>query len=163
MYGLAVMVNGLVVVAFSLPVARWAETRLGPRLLAGAVALIGVGVGLHAVADSFWAHAAAVAVWSVGEIAFIPLVPAIVARLAPEALRGTYQGVQQSGWGLAKMLGPALGGVVLAQLGEAALWGGGLAVALLVAAMILALRLGAPREASRQRPEIGHNLPGPLA
>ncbi|WP_245837507.1 MDR family MFS transporter [Rubricoccus marinus] len=144
LYGFAVMVNGLVVVAFSLPVARWAETRLGPGLLASAVATIGVGVGMHALADSFWGHAAAVAVWSLGEIAFIPLVPAIVARLAPEALRGTYQGVQQSGWGLSKMLGPALGGLILAQLGDAALWGSGLALALVVAAVILALRLGAP-------------------
>lgn len=141
-YGLAVMVNGAVVVALSLPVARWAESRLSPRLLAGAVVLIGIGVGMHGLADSLWGHIAAVTVWSLGEIAFIPLVPAMIARLAPEALRGTYQGVNHAGWGLAKVVGPALGGLVLERVSEAALWGGAFWLSVITALVLLWLRPG---------------------
>lgn len=145
-YGLAVGVNGGVVVLFSLPVARWAETRIGPKLLAGAAVVIGFGVAGHAFADSLAGHLAAIAVWSLGEIAFLPFVSVVVARLAPDDLRATYQGVGQASWGLAHMLGPALGGLVLARLGEAALWGGGWALVMAAALGILAYRLGAERE-----------------
>ena len=145
-FGLAVALNGGIVVAFSLPVAKWAETRIGPGVLASAVCVIAVGVALHAVADTFAGHALAVAIWSLGEIAFLPFVPVVVSRLAPENLRATYQGVSQAGWGLAHMLGPALGGLALARLGQGAMWGLGAALALAAAASILTFRLGAPRE-----------------
>ncbi|HIG73748.1 MAG TPA: MFS transporter [Bacteroidetes bacterium] len=144
-FGLAVTVNGGIVVALSLPVARWAETRIGPGLLAGAAAVIGLGVGGHVFADTLGGHLLAAAVWSVGEVAFLPFVPVAVARLAPDELRATYQGVSQAGWGLAHMLGPALGGLTLARVGEGALWGGGAALAGLSALGILAFRLGADR------------------
>ncbi|MEM6326091.1 MAG: MFS transporter, partial [Bacteroidota bacterium] len=143
-FGLTVAVNGGVVVIFSLPVARWAETRIGPGLLAGAAIVIGLGMGAHTLADSLAGHLAAAVVWSLGEIAFLPIVPVVVARLAPDALRATYQGVSQAGWGLSHMLGPALGGIVLARLGEHVLWSGGAALTLAVALGIGLFRLGSP-------------------
>ncbi|MEM1056991.1 MAG: MFS transporter [Bacteroidota bacterium] len=149
-FGWTVAVNGAVVVALSLPVARWAENRIGPVLLAGAAALIGIGLGTHALVDTLAGHMLAAVIWSVGEIAFLPIVPVVVARLAPEALRGTYQGVSQAGWGLAHMTGPVLGGLVLARLGDAALWGCALALSLVAALGVLLFRLGTDRR------EAGH-------
>ena len=73
------------------------------------------------------------------------IVPAILARLSPEDLRGTYQGVNHAGWGLGKVAGPALGGLVLARLGEPALWGGAAALGLGVALVVVGLRLGESR------------------
>ena len=141
-YGAVVGLNGVLVVLLSLPVARWMETNGRPPLLAAAVALIAAGLGLNAVAETPWGYAAGVVLWSLGEIAFLPIVPALVAAEAPDDLRGTYQGVYQSGWGLAHTVGPVLGGVVLARFGAEALWGGCAALGLAAAGLLLALRLG---------------------
>lgn len=141
-YGRVVALNGLIVVALSLPVARWMEARHRSATLAAAVALIGVGLGLFAVADTPAGYAGGVVLLSLGEIAFLPVLPALVARIAPDGLRGTYQGVHQSGWGLAGAVGPVLGGQTFARLGPTALWAGCLALGLAAAAAVVVLRLG---------------------
>ena len=137
-YGLVIGLNGLLVVLLSLPVARWMEARHRPGVLAGAVVLIALGIGTYALAETAWGYAAGVVLWSVGEVAFLPVLPAIVASLAPERARGTYQGVHQSGWGLAHTAGPLAGGAVLTAFGADALWTAGLALCL-VAAVAIAL------------------------
>ena len=143
-YGAVVGLNGAIVVLLSLPVARWMERRHGSGPLAAAVALIGVGVGAFAFADSALEYAGGIVLLSLGEIVVLPVLPALVARLAPDGLRATYQGVHQSGWGLAHMLSPVAGGAILARLGADALWAATLGLALAAAAAVLAFRLGDP-------------------
>ena len=151
-YGLAIMVNGGVIVVVSLPLARWAEAYVGPRLLALAIVLIGVGVGLQSVTQTLAAYVAAIVVWTLGEILFIPILPVLVARISPEHLRGTYQGVYHAGWGLAKMSGPVLGGLVFGAFGSAVLWQACLALGLATALGVLATGLGEPRAAPAPGP-----------
>ncbi|MDX1530491.1 MAG: MFS transporter [Rhodothermales bacterium] len=139
-YGLAITVNGGLVVLLSLPVARWVERRVSGVTLAAAVATVAVGVGLHGVADAFAGYALAVAVWTLGEVAYLPIMPALIARLSPRHLRGTYQGVYAAGWGLAKMLGPVLGGLVFGALGAGVLWASCAAVGFGAAGALLLLR-----------------------
>ncbi len=141
-FGAVLALNGALVVLLSLPVARWLETRHTSGLLAAAAVLIALGVGSYAFAETTWAYAAGAVLWSLGEIAFLPIVPALVAARAPASLRGTYQGVYQSGWGLAHTVGPVAGGQVLARFGADALWGGCLALCLGAAVAIVLLRLG---------------------
>ena len=141
-FGSVLALNGALVVLLSLPVARWLETRHTSALLAAAVVLIALGVGSYAFAETTWAYAGGAVLWSLGEIAFLPIVPALVAARAPVRLRGTYQGIYQSGWGLAHMIGPVAGGQVLARFGADALWSGCLALGLSAALAILVLRLG---------------------
>lgn len=141
-FGSVLALNGALVVLLSLPVARWLETRHTSGLLASAAALIALGVGSYAFAETTWAYAGGAVLWSLGEIAFLPIVPALVAARAPERLRGTYQGVYLGGWGLAHTVGPVAGGQVLALFGADALWGGCLALGLAAAAAIVMLRLG---------------------
>ena len=74
--------------------------------------------------------------------------PSLIARLAPDAMRGTYQGVHQSGWGLAHMVSPVAGGLVLSAFGADTLWACGFGLCLLAAAGVVVLRLGdAPEDA----------------
>ena len=139
-FGLVVTVNGLLIVLVGLPVADWAGRRLTGWPVPAAVALLAVGLALQIPAHTFGAYALCAVVWTLGEMAFLPVVPTIVARLSPEGLRGSYQGVYHASWGGAKMLGPVLGGLVFAGLGSSVLWAAaaGLAGA---AALILALLL----------------------
>jgi MFS family permease len=69
-------------------------------------------------------YAAAIAVWTLGEIAQAPVGPAIVADLSPVARRGSYQGLYLMAWGAASCCAPALGSFILGQWGSSALWVG---------------------------------------
>lgn len=140
-YGLAIAANGGLIVLLSLPVARWVE-RLPPTfVLAAAAVLIGVGFGLTGAADTLPLYVASIVIWTLGEIVMAPVAPALVSRLAPEQLRGVYQGIYHGAWGLALLVGPAAGGLVFERLGEATLWNGCLAAGLIAAAGFAALRL----------------------
>jgi MFS family permease len=138
-YGLAVAVNGLLIVLVSLPLthaaARW------PRFaaMAGASVLLGLGFGCQAFAGGLPIYAAAVAIWTFGEIIGASVAPAVIADLAPVELRGLYQGVFGSSWGLAFFVGPILGGRILQQQGAAALWLGCFGLCLLLALGYLGL------------------------
>ena len=138
-YGLVVTVNGGLIVLVGLPVAAYVGERATTWLVPGAVALVAVGLALVAPARTFAAYAAVAVVWTLGEMAFLPVVPTIVARLAPAGLQGSYQGVYHASWGLAKAVGPVLGGLVLAGAGAAALWLGAAALAALAAVVLAAL------------------------
>ena len=138
-FGLVVSVNGVLIVAVGLPVAAWMGRHQTGWPLPAAVALIAAGLALQVPAASLAGYAACALVWTVGEMAFLPIVPTLVSRLAPDGLRGSYQGVYHGAWGLAKMLGPVLGGLVLAGSGAAALWLGAAALVALAAAGLAAL------------------------
>jgi len=139
-YGLLVSINGGLIVLIGLPVAAWAGNRMLSWTLPASVALIAVGLAMHGPAHTFWIYAIGALVWTLGEMAFLPVVPTIVSRLAPVHLRGSYQGVYHAGWGLAKMIGPFLGGLVLAGYGAMALWLGAAGLVGLAALGLVALR-----------------------
>ncbi len=129
-FGLVVSVNGGLIVLVGLPAAAWMGRHQTGWPLPAAVALIAAGLALQAPATTLGAYAACAVVWTVGEMAFLPIIPTLVSRLAPDGLQGSYQGVYHGAWGLAKMIGPALGGLVLVGVGAPGLW---LAAAALVA------------------------------
>lgn len=139
-FGMVISLNGVIIVLLSLPVSRWAARQAPGLLLAGAVALIGVGMWSHGLASTLGGYAVGVAIWTLGEIAFLPVLPSYIAQLAPDEARGTYQGVYGAGWGLAHSVGPIAGGFVLGQFGPQTLWFACLLVALLASFTILALR-----------------------
>ncbi|HEU5377979.1 MAG TPA: MFS transporter, partial [Ktedonobacteraceae bacterium] len=123
-YGLAIAVNGLVVVLCGLPLSHL-FSRCSPwRVLAISALLIGAGFGLTSLADhlvSLPFYAGSVALWTLGEILFIPTSATIVALLSPPSCRGAYQGIARTSWGLSACLGPLVGGFTL-QLWPAYLW-----------------------------------------
>jgi MFS family permease len=53
-----------------------------------------------------------VLVWTFGEIVYAPVASAYVADLAPEHLRGRYQGAWGLTWGLAFVLAPIVGAAI---------------------------------------------------
>ena len=148
-YGLVVTVNGALIVLVGLPVAAFVGARLTSGWVPGSVVLVALGLALNAGAETFGAYALVAVVWTLGEMAFLPVVPTLVAGLSPRALRGSYQGIYHAAWGGAKMIGPVLGGFVLAGAGAEALWLGAAALVAL-AALVLALLL--PTLRRRVRP-----------
>lgn len=144
-FGLAMSLNGAVIVLVSLPMAAAAARRPRLPMLAAGILVIGVGMSLHGPAASTGAYAAAIVLWTLGEIVFFALAPSLVADLAPARLRGTYQGVFHAAWGAGAFLGPALGGAAFGRWGDGATWALGLLAAATAALGMLALRPAAAR------------------
>jgi MFS family permease len=113
-YGLLISLNGLAIVLLELPlVAITQRFPYRPVLALGSV-LVGLGFALNAVANDLPELAFAVLVWTLGEIVYAPVASAYVADLAPEHLRGRYQGAWGLTWGLGFVLAPALGAAIYA-------------------------------------------------
>jgi MFS family permease len=113
--------------------------------MAASAVFLGLGFGFTALAKSYPLFAISVGIWTLGEIAASAVAPAIIADLAPVKLRGLYQGIFGSAWGLAFFIGPLLGGWVYEHLGANTLWGGCLTLGLLLALGFLAMRAPANR------------------
>ncbi len=92
-----------------------------------------------------------VIIWTLGEIAATSVAPAIIADLSPVELRGLYQGIFGSAWGLAYFLGPLAGGWVYEHMGSDALWTGCLLLGIVLGFCYLALGAPAKRRMEKTR------------
>jgi len=143
-FGTVIALNGVLIVAGQLFVPRLLRGRGTAPALALATAILGIGFGLTAFADTAWIYAATVLVWTVGEMLSSPSNATTNAELSPLPMRGRYQGVFSLSWSAAAFLAPIAGGAILQYAGEAALWFGCAGLGLFVAA--LHLRAGPARE-----------------
>ncbi|MCP2338556.1 MDR family MFS transporter [Actinomadura rupiterrae] len=119
-YGWVIALNGVVIITVQPLVNTWLARRDHALVLATGMAVVAVGIGFTALATRPWQYAAAVVVWSLGEIVGAAVLQAIVAGLAPEHLRGRYSGLYGLAWSGGFMLAP-LGGTQLLGLGGSAL------------------------------------------
>jgi MFS family permease len=138
-YGATVALNGAAIVLVQPIVTPWLLRRRRVAVLASGQALIGLGFGLEGLVASYAGYALPVLVWTAGEIAFQALAGAVVADLAPRALRGRYQGVYGLSFGAAGAVAPVAGAAVLAGPGARALWSGCAAVGVALGAGQIAL------------------------
>lgn len=137
-YGHAMAVNGVLIMVLSPWAGRLTEVLDGGRILAAGALLVGAGYGAYAVASTPLEFTLATGVWSLGEIATLPVVSSLVAKLSPPLLRGRYQGAFMMSGGAALALAPAAGGIVAGRLGPVALFAGVTALGVAVAALHLA-------------------------
>ena len=143
-YGLAIAVNGALIVLITLQVSRRVARLPRYPVMAAAGLLIGLGFGLTAFASTLFAYGITVAVWTLGEVIGASIAPTIVSEISPPSLRGLYQGMWGSSWGLAFFLGPVLGGLVFDHLGADVLWAATFVVGIVVARRLL--DAGRPRQ-----------------
>jgi len=135
-----------------LPLARRLSRLAAPRALMVAAALWSAGfagVALMGVGGNGIAGAAlALGTMAVATAAYTPLASALVATLAPEALRGVYLSVNSMCWAVGYFVGPVVGGWALD--GGAAL---GLWLGLAATGLPLGMALHYLETLLRQRPD----------
>ena len=120
--GIVFFVNTAVIVVLQLPISRAIEGRRRLRALA-LMPLLWAGSWLMVDAAGYWLAGtaafvlimAALALFGVGECFHGPAHQALVAEIAPDHLRGRYFAVHSLSWGLAGTVGPAVGGLLLAE------------------------------------------------
>lgn len=133
-YGMAMAVNGVLIVALQIPVTRLIEHRDPRLLLTLSAVLAGAGIGLTGLAGSMPAYMLTIAVWTLAEIINSPTQMGLVTRLSPLHARGRYQGVFSLSWTLGDVIAPLSGGAAIDRFGEGALWTACAAVGVLAAA-----------------------------
>ncbi|MFD0315832.1 MDR family MFS transporter [Streptomyces flavalbus] len=122
-YGMAIAVNGVLIVALQIPVTRLIEHRDPRRLLVVSSLLAGYGFGLTAFAGSVGVIALTVCVWTLAEIVNAPTQTGLVVRLSPVHGRGRYQGMYTMSWSVAALVAPLMSGFVIDRYGAEWLWG----------------------------------------
>ena len=122
-YGLAIAVNGILIVALQIPVTRFIERRDTARILVVSSLLAGYGFGLTAFAGSVGVFALTVCVWTLGEMLNAPTQTGLVVRLSPAQGRGRYQGMYTLSWSVAALVAPLMSGFVIDHYGAEWLWG----------------------------------------
>jgi MFS family permease len=150
-YGYVLALNGVLIVILQPFMGPFLSSFRRSRVLAVASALVGFGFAATAFANQALAFAATVAVWTLGEVMMAPTNSSVVADLAPESLRGRYQGAFGLTWSSGFLFAPLLGPQTIERYGLNSLWAG-CAVAGLVAAAVH-VSLGARRAARLGKPQ----------
>ncbi len=122
-FGMAIAVNGVLIVVLQLPVTRFIEKRDPRQLLIASSLLAGYGFGLTAFAGSVAVFALTVCVWTLAEIVNAPTQTGLVVALSPVHGRGRYQGMYTMSWAVAALVAPLMSGFVIDHWGAAWLWG----------------------------------------
>ncbi|MEV0977007.1 MFS transporter [Streptomyces sp. NPDC049915] len=153
-YGLAIAVNGVLIVVLQIPVTRFIEHRDPRRLLVASSLLAGYGFGLTAFAGSVGVFALTVCVWTLAEIVNAPTQTGLVVRLSPMHGRGRYQGMYTLSWSVAALVAPLMSGAVIDRFGAVWLWAITAVVGTVAGAGYAVLMRRLPREEPAPAPAV---------
>jgi MFS family permease len=156
-YGLLMALNGIMIVFLELPLTSYTK-RFSPVLtMAAGYAIVGIGMGMNAIGASLPILVVSMVVFTVGEMIALPVNSSYMAALAPDEMRGRYQGVMSISWSTATMIGPSVG-IALYQASPGLVWVGTLVLALVAAG--LTLLGGKAWGGETSLGEVGKEVPG---
>jgi MFS family permease len=120
-YGLLMALNGILIVFVELPLTSYTKRFPPILMMATGYTIVGIGMGLNALGASLPLLVISMIVFTIGEMISLPVNNGYMAALAPDEMRGRYQGVMSISWSTATMIGPSLG-ITLYQHHPTALW-----------------------------------------
>jgi len=150
-YGATIALNGFLIILVTIPVSNMAAKWPRFETIAISAIFLGLGFGFTALASVLPLYMLSVAIWTLGEIAATSVAPAIIADLSPVELRGLYQGIFGSAWGLAYFIGPLAGGWIYEHLGSNILWESCLGIGVVLAFCYLAMSAPARRRMAKSQ------------
>jgi len=121
-YGWILSLNAAMVVLFQFPITRWLEKRPELPMIALGTFLYAIGFAMYGFTGTYFLFLCAMAVITIGEMIVAPVTQAVVARFAPEDMRGRYMAVYGYSWGIAFAAGPYLAGLLLDSPNPNWLW-----------------------------------------
>ncbi|WP_367872002.1 MDR family MFS transporter [Luteolibacter sp. Populi] len=136
-YGLLMALNGILIVFLELPLTSY--TKRFPPVLTMAVGygIVGLGMGMNAFGPTIFMLITSMLVFTLGEMIALPVNSSYMAALAPDEMRGRYQGVMSISWSSATMVGPSLG-ITMYGYNPPLLWGAIFVLCLVAAGLTLA-------------------------
>jgi MFS family permease len=123
-YGSLISINAAMVVLFQFPITRRIEKNPPMLMMALGAFFIALGLLLYGFVSTFLWFAIAIAILTIGEMVTIPVANAVVAKFAPDEMRGRYNFIFGNSWGIAFAVGPYVAGLVLDNYDPNWLWYG---------------------------------------
>jgi MFS family permease len=114
--------NAAMVVLFQFPITRWISKYRPLMVMTVGTLLYAVGFAIYGFVSFYFFFLVAMAIITIGEMLVSPVGQAIVARLAPEEMRGRYMAVFGFSWVLPFAIGPLLAGLIFDNLNPDVLW-----------------------------------------
>jgi MFS family permease len=121
-YGYMLALNGILIGLFELPLTNVTRRYHPTYVMAVGYAIAGIGLGLNAIDATVTILLISMLVFTFGEMLALPIGNSYLAALAPDDMRGRYQGLIATTWSLAGMLGPSIG-LAIYQFSHLLLWG----------------------------------------
>jgi MFS family permease len=122
-FGILSVVSALTIVGGQALLSRRGTREPGPfTAMAVSYVLLGLGFLGYGFARSLWQFGAATLLWSVGDLVLLGRATAVMASIAPADARGRYMAVYGISWGVALVVGPAVGTQLLARWGVLPAW-----------------------------------------
>lgn len=139
-FGLFNAINTVLIILVEVPLNNWMnDTPYKKSLMIGAM-LAGIGFGGFAIATTTFSLAAAIIIFTFGEMIFFPTTAAYTSEIAPAERRGEYMGYYQMTFSFAFSAGPWLGTVVYQNYGSVILWSSALVFGLITAVLMFLIK-----------------------
>jgi len=121
-YGWILSLNAVMVVLFQFPITRRIEGQPPMLMMAVGTALYALGFAMYGFVNVYALFLLAMVIITVGEMLVAPVSRAVVARFAPEHMRGRYMAISGFSFGIPFAVGPLLAGIVLDTMQPDWLW-----------------------------------------
>lgn len=121
-YGWLLSLNAAMVVLFQFPITRRIEKQKPLVMMAVGTALVSLGFVMYGFVSVYTLFVLAMVILTIGEMIFSPVSQALVAKFAPEEMRGRYMAVFGLTGTVSFAIGPYLGGLVLDNYDPRWLW-----------------------------------------
>jgi MFS family permease len=121
-YGYLLSINAALVVLFQFWVTRRVSRFPEMLMMALGSILYAIGFSMIGFVSGFDMFAVAMIVITVGEMITVPVAQALVARFAPEDMRGRYMAVFGFTWAIPFAIGPLLAGLIMDNLNPDLVW-----------------------------------------
>ncbi|MCJ7708535.1 MAG: MFS transporter [Anaerolineales bacterium] len=121
-YGFLTSLNAMIVVLFQFWVSRRINRRPPMVMMALGTAFYLVGFTMFGFVSAYVLFAVAMVVITVGEMIAIPTSQALVARFAPEDMRGRYMAIFSLAWQVPSAVGPWAAGMVMDNFNPNWVW-----------------------------------------
>ncbi|MEW6567911.1 MAG: MFS transporter [Chloroflexota bacterium] len=121
-YGMIISLNAIMVVLFQFPITRRIEGFPPMLMMAAGTALYAFGFAMYGFVSTYGLFLLAMVIITIGEMLVAPVSQALVAKFAPEDMRGRYMAVFGFSWGIPFAVGPLLAGLILDNLDPRWLW-----------------------------------------
>jgi MFS family permease len=123
------------VVVMQFWITRRVERRPPFQIMVIGTLLYAIGFGLYGPATTYTGFAIAMIVLTIGEMVVAPVTQAIVARMAPDDMRGRYMAVFGFAWVVPGALAPLMAGLVMDRSDPRLVWYAAFLLGLASAAM----------------------------
>lgn len=137
--------NAIMVVLFQFSVTRWISKYRPLVVMTAGTLLYAFGFAMYGVVGGLALFMLAMVIITIGEMFVAPVGQAIVARLAPEAMRGRYMAVNGFSWLIPFAIGPLMAGLVMDNFDPRLLWYLAGVVGVIAAATFYSLEIRAGR------------------